>query len=250
MSGVLYLIPAPLADTAVNSILPEAVQTQANRLNHWVVESAKTARRWLKLYAPQRPMQQLCFYEMGQAKLPQQWQTLLAPLRAGHDVGLMSDAGCPGIADPGAILVRLAHQEGIRVVPLVGPCSILLGLMASGTCGQRFRFHGYLAIKPQARIQQLRQIEYAAKRYDEAQLFIETPYRNKALLATIIEVCADNSLLSIACDITGAHEFIATHSISQWRYLPTPSLHQQPTLFTLYHAADPMQPRRGVKAKR
>ncbi|MBL8508138.1 MAG: SAM-dependent methyltransferase, partial [Chitinimonas sp.] len=147
MKGTLYLVPAPLGEGPLEAILPQDVRTQANRIDHWVVENAKTARRFLKLYGPERVIAELKMMELNEHSKESELAALLAPLEAGHDVGVISEAGCPGVADPGANLVRLAHRRGIRVVPLVGPSSILLALMAAGASGQRFRFHGYLPVE-------------------------------------------------------------------------------------------------------
>ena len=160
---------------------------------------------------------------------------LLAPLLAGHDVGLLSEAGCPAVADPGANLVRLAHRAGIRVKPLVGPSSILLALMASGLVGQRFSFHGYLPAKPEERSKALKELEKRAGRDDAAQVFIETPYRNGAMLDGILAACQGDTVLSVACDLTLESEFIATKRVAEWPQA-LPDLHKRPCVFLLWRS--------------
>ncbi|WP_269532625.1 SAM-dependent methyltransferase [Chitinimonas sp. BJYL2] len=232
--GTLYLVPAPLGEGSLDSVLPADVRAIANRIDHWVVENAKTARRFLKLYGPERTIASLTMATLNEHTEAREVNALLAPLLAGHDVGVLSEAGCPGIADPGADLVRLAHAKGIRVVPLVGPSSILLALMAAGASGQRFRFHGYLPVDAGPRTERLRELERDSAKLDEAQLFIETPYRNDALIDAIAQTCRPQTMLTVARDVTTADELIASKPLSRWKNEPRPELHKRPAMFVLY----------------
>jgi len=233
MPGTLYLIPTPLGDSALDTILPEATRLVAARLTHFVVEHPKTARAFLKQVGTETPLQQLALAELNEHTRHAELEGLLAPLLAGHDVGLLSEAGCPAVADPGANLVRLAHRAGVRVRPLVGPSSILLALMASGLVGQRFAFHGYLPAKPDERSKALKDLEQRAQRDAAAQAFIETPYRNTAMLEGILAACRDDTLVTVACDLTLASEFIATRPVSGWR-TGLPDLNKRPCVFLIY----------------
>lgn len=218
--GTLYLIPTPLGDTPPAQVLPEETRQIAARLDTFIVEHPKSARAFLKRLGTVTPLQELTLLELNEHTRREALGALLEPLRAGSDVGLLSEAGCPAIADPGADLVRLAHRQGIRVRPLVGPSAVLLGLMASGLTGQRFAFHGYLPSKPEARLAAIRDLERRATRDAATQICIETPYRNRALLAALIETCADDTLLTLACDLTGGGERVESRSIADWRRAP------------------------------
>jgi 16S rRNA (cytidine1402-2'-O)-methyltransferase len=232
--GTLYLVPAPLGDAPLDATIPPDVRTLAGRLTHWVVEHPKTARAFIKAYAPTRAIAELQIETLNEHTPPHALAALLAPLEAGHDVGLMSEAGCPGVADPGAELVRLAHTKGISVMPLVGPSSLLLALMASGTCGQRFRFHGYLPVEAPARLERLKTLARDSAKHDEAQLFIETPYRNDALFDAVLAACPAQTLLTVARDLTTAEAFVATRTVEAWQRTPRPDLKKRPTVFVLY----------------
>jgi 16S rRNA (cytidine1402-2'-O)-methyltransferase len=233
VAGTLYLIPTPLGDTPLDLVLPEETRRVAARLTHFVVEHAKTARAFLKQVGTGVPLQQLDLAELNEHTRDNVLEALLAPLLAGHDVGLLSEAGCPAVADPGANLVRLAHRRGIRVKPLVGPSSILLALMASGLVGQRFAFHGYLPAKPDERAKALKELEQRAARDDAAQAFIETPYRNAAMLAGILAACRDDTLVTVACDLTLASELVATRRVAEWRKA-LPDLDRRPAVFLIW----------------
>ncbi|HEY9100612.1 SAM-dependent methyltransferase [Chitinimonas sp.] len=233
--GTLYLVPAPLGDDSpLDAILPADVRSTANRIGHWIVENAKTARRFLKLYGPERMMAELAMQELNEHTKDAELKALLAPLLAGQDVGLISEAGCPGVADPGANLVRLAHQQGIRVVPLVGPSSILLALMASGASGQRFRFHGYLPVEAGPRLERLRELERDSAKLDEAQLFIETPYRNDAMVDAVLQACRPTTQLTVARDLSCNDELVVSQPLSRWKSQPRPELKKRPAMFVLY----------------
>jgi 16S rRNA (cytidine1402-2'-O)-methyltransferase len=233
MPGRLYLVPSLLGATAPEDVLPARTIAIARGLARYVVENAKPARQFLKLLAPEIPIRDIAIAELGDAPSPARCTELLAPARAGHDLGLLSDAGCPGIADPGALLVAAAHREGIAVVPLVGPSSLLLALMASGMNGQGFAFHGYLPVKADARTGAIRTLEAVSRRDGSAQLFIETPYRNRALLEALIATCAPLTRLAVAADLTAASESIESRPIRDWRGRHAARYDKRPALFIL-----------------
>jgi 16S rRNA (cytidine1402-2'-O)-methyltransferase len=203
------------------------------RLDNFVVESEKSARHFLSTIKTIRPVRELNLNLLNEHTEQKDVNALLAPLLAGKDVGLMSDAGCPGVADPGAKLVELAHQKGIRVIPFVGPSSILLSLMASGFNGQQFTFLGYLPVDKTQRNQKLKEIEKRSLTNKETQIFIETPYRNQHMLEAIMSVCQPNTKLCIACDVSLTTELISSKTIASWRKSPLPDLHKRPTIFLL-----------------
>ncbi len=239
-TGTLYLIPTPLGEGELDVVLPAGVRATAARLRTFIVEHPKTARAFLKRVGTATPLQALRLIELNEHTPPAALEALLAPLLAGEDVGLVSEAGCPAVADPGADLVRLAHRRGIRVVPLVGPSSILLALMASGFNGQRFAFHGYLPVDRAERRQKLQELEGASRQRDETQIFIETPYRNRQLLESILETCRDETELCIAVALTTPAERVGTRTIAEWRREPW-ELDRLPAVFLLRAAA-----RRGI----
>jgi 16S rRNA (cytidine1402-2'-O)-methyltransferase len=232
--GTLYLVPAPLGQAPLDATIPPDVRALAGRLTHWVVEHPKTARAFIKAYAPARAIAELKIETLNEHTPPRALAALLAPLEAGHDLGLMSEAGCPGVADPGAELVRLAHARGMTVMPLVGPSSLLLALMASGACGQRFRFHGYLPVEAAARLERLKTLVRDSSKHDEAQLFIETPYRNDVLFDAVLAACPPQTLLTVARDLTTADAFVVTRTVEAWQRSSRPDLNKRPTVFVLY----------------
>ena len=230
--GTLYLIPVPLAkDASSKSFTPFLVNT-VNQIKEYIVENEKTARFFLKEAGLKTPQSELILHDYGKHSRSQNKTDYFKGLLAGNDVGLMSEAGCPGIADPGFDLIRMAHQKGIKVVPLVGPSSIVLALMASGFNGQHFAFHGYLPIDRAQRIKKLKELESFANRHRQTQLFIETPFRNNALLDDIIKNCHSKTELCIACNLTATDEFIQTKTISEWAK-KIPDLHKKPVIFIL-----------------
>ena len=235
-AGTLYLIPVTLGDDAIGKALPPEVVGIARGLETFVVENEKTARRFLSVLGTEKPVRELTLLRLDEHTPPSELPALLAPLRAGRNVGLMSEAGCPGVADPGAQLVALAHNAGIRVAPLVGPSSILLALMASGLDGQRFTFLGYLPNEKAARIQKLKEIEQRSRSQHETQIFIEAPYRNQHLLQDIVDHCQPQTRLCIACNLSLPDELIASRAVSAWKKSPLPDLHRQPTVFLLLGA--------------
>ncbi len=235
MAATLYLVPNTLgADdaTTLDAVLPTAVRAQAARLTYYVGENAKSTRAFLKKIGVERPLQQIEIRELNVNTPAAEIDHLLSPLSEGIDGGLISEAGCPAVADPGALLVRRAHQRGIRVVPLVGPSSILLALMASGLNGQRFAFHGYLPIAADERAKSLRELEQQSRRLQQTQIFIETPYRNQALLNALCTTCTPSTLLCVAVDLTLPNESIVTLPISAWRS-DTLELHKRTAIFLM-----------------
>ncbi|HWU34728.1 MAG TPA: SAM-dependent methyltransferase [Methylovorus sp.] len=231
--GTLYLIPVTLGDDRLDNALPTDVVSLARKLDTFVVENEKTARRFLSLIKTDKPVRELTLLTLNEHTEDKALPELLKPLLQGHNVGIMSEAGCPGIADPGARLVDLAHRKGIRVVPLVGPSSILLSLMASGLDGQRFSFHGYLPSDKAARIQRLKELERESQKWQQTQLFIETPYRNQHMLEDILAHCQGTTKLCVATNISLSTERIATRTVSEWKRQDLPDIHRQPTVFLL-----------------
>ena len=235
--GTLYLIPVTLGDDSIaqqiNHVIPPNVVAIAQKLEFFVVESEKSARQFLSAIKTAKPVRELTLNLLSEHTDEKTIPDLLKPLLAGQDVGLMSDAGCPAIADPGAKLVALAHQKGIRVVPFVGPSSILLSLMASGLNGQQFAFLGYLPVDKQARNLKLKEIEKRSQTHKETQIFIETPYRNMHMLEAILSTCNANTRLCIASQVSLADEFIVIKTINGWKQSVLPELHKKPTVFLL-----------------
>lgn len=231
MTGTLYLIPVPLGPTAPQESLPANVLTTVRPLAHFVVEQAKTARAFLKAAGTDTPLQELQLEELNEHTKADALDRLLDPLRAGHDVGLLSEAGCPAVADPGADLVALAQKENIRVVPLIGPSSLLLALMASGLNGQRFAFHGYLPAKEVERTKTLRDLESESRKRKQTQIFIETPYRNLALFNSIMQTCQPTTRLTVATDLTLSSESVTTRTVGHWKKQTPPDLERRPTVF-------------------
>jgi len=234
-AGTLFLIPTTLGESALAAVIPQEVQQRVRALDYFVAENPKTARAYLKLVGMSKPMQQLHIATLNEHTPDEAIAGMAAPLHAGQDMGVMSEAGCPGIADPGAKLVLYAQRHAIRVVPLVGPSSILLALMASGLNGQRFVFHGYLPVADAERGKALRELEKQSRRLNQTQIFIETPYRNQKLLRSILSACAGTTLLCVATEITLAGEDIRTMAVAQWKTNP-PQLDRRPALFLLLAA--------------
>ncbi len=232
--NTLYLLPTPLADDTAPQVLPPQVVAAVAALPYFLVENARTARRFVKSVAPQRVIEDIRFTVIDKDSTDAEVRAALVPLvQEGVDGGILSEAGCPGIADPGAALVREAHRLGLRVVPLVGPSSLLLALMASGLNGQQFAFHGYLPIEKAPRVAAIKTLEREAQQRQQSQLFIETPYRNGALFADLVAHLQPGTRLCVAADVTGAGEFIKTLIVADWRRLPAPELHKIPTVFVL-----------------
>ncbi len=212
--------------------MPVNIAALVASLTIFVVENAKTARQWLKWYGHPSEMRQLTIVELKAVDGRKALAAYLTPLMEGKNIGVMSEAGCPGVADPGANLVREAHRLGIRVAPLVGPSSILLALMASGLNGQRFRFHGYLPVDRIERAKAIAALEQSSRRDRETQLFIETPYRNGAMIDSLMATCSSQTLLCVAADMTGENEMVVTRTIGEWKK-QLPNLDKRPTVFLL-----------------
>ena len=233
MAGTLYLIPVPLGPTTPKDSLPANVLETIRPLTYFVVEEAKTARAFLKAAGTDTPLQALQIEELNEHTKADALDRLLAPLRAGNDIGLLSEAGCPAVADPGANLVALAQKENRRVVPLIGPSSLLLALMASGLNGQRFAFQGYLPAKEIERSKAIRDLETESRKRQQTQLFIETPYRNTAMFQSILQSCQPKTRLTVATDLTLTSEYVVTKTIQQWKKQTPPEIERRPTVFLL-----------------
>jgi len=233
MTGKLYLIPAPISQEDIAWVLPLAVQQCIADMAYFIVEHPKTARQFLKQINSKYALHEMSMRTLNEHTLSNELLALLDPLLAGHNVGLLSEAGCPAVADPGAELIRLAHKNAITVVPLVGPSSILLALMASGLNGQRFAFNGYLPIESEARVSKIMELEKLSARCDQTQIFIEAPYRNQKLLEQIVKTCCDGTDLCIASHLTFSSEMIATKSVKEWR-CSLPDINKIPTIFLLH----------------
>ena len=230
---VLYLIPCTLGDNPPMEVLPLTIRKTIEPLTHFIVENEKEARRFIKRIAPQKKQDELVLFPLNKFSNPMELQTYLAPMENGLSMGLLSDAGCPGIADPGAVMVKRAHAKSFIVKPLVGPSSILLAIMASGMNGQSFAFNGYLPIDKQERSWAIKRLEKHSGDYDQTQAFIETPYRNEQLLNDFIKTLSPTTQLSIACDLTLPTEWVKSAPIKQWRKIKV-DLQKRPAIF-LFH---------------
>jgi 16S rRNA (cytidine1402-2'-O)-methyltransferase len=238
MPGTLFLIPNTLGETeALANVLPEQVQHITSQLDYFVAENAKTARAFLKLVNAQhplaKPLQEIKISELNVNTPAAALAGLLAPMLAGQDGGLVSEAGVPAVADPGADLVRLAHQHNIPVRPLVGPSSLLLAVMASGLNGQSFAFNGYLPTDAAQRAVRIKELEQRSRKEKQTQLFIETPYRNAAMLEALVAACAPGTLVCVATDLSLPSETIRTMTAAQWKTAKAPDFHKKPTVFLL-----------------
>ena len=229
----LYLIPTTLGETALDTILPAQNDQILISLKYFIVENIRTARRFLKKVNREINIDELTFFELNQHTSPEEISTFLKPMQEGQDMGVISEAGCPAVADPGADVVAIAQQRNYVVKPLVGPSSILLSLMASGFNGQSFTFHGYLPIQQSDRAKMLKKMEVQIYNNNQTQLFIETPYRNMKMLEDILTVCMPDTKLCIAVDITLETEFIKTKTVKEWKS-QKPDLNKRPCIFLLY----------------
>ncbi len=231
-SGKLYLIPTTLGTSNPEEVLPASIKRIFEKIDHYIVENEKTARRSIKQVDQEKNQSSLKLSLLNKYTDPAELSNFLNPCKEGINVGLLSEAGCPGVADPGAEIVKLAHQIGIQVVPLVGPSSILLAMMGSGMNGQSFTFNGYLPIDKKERKQELKTLERNSAERNQAQLFIETPYRNNNLLEDMKQILNPATRLCIACDLTLPSEFILTKSIMDWDKTKV-DLHKRPTIFII-----------------
>ena len=233
--GVLYMIPCPISDqTAVYDVVPEANRRVMDSLDYFIVENIRSARRFLSKAGISRKIDELEFVELNEHTIAgQAVEAMVKPLLAGRSAGVISEAGVPGVADPGALVVEACHKHNIRVVPLIGPSSILLAMMASGLNGQSFAFNGYLPVKPPERSKAIKALERRAHTEQQSQIFIEAPYRNVKLMEQMLQVCAAESKLTVACDITSPEELIVTRTIAQWRKCGVPDIAKRPTIFII-----------------
>ena len=231
METALYLIPVELGDTPQERVLPRYNHDVILKIRHFIVEEVRSARRFLKRVDRDIDIDVLTFYPMGKHADAALFAQYLKPLEAGESIGVISEAGCPAVADPGADVVAIAQKKGFRVVPLVGPSSMIMAVMASGLNGQSFAFHGYLPIDPADRIKRLKQLEERAVREHQTQLFIETPYRNAKLFATLCQTLRPQTRLCIAAGITTDDEWICTRTIADWKRHPLPDLSKIPAIF-------------------
>jgi 16S rRNA (cytidine1402-2'-O)-methyltransferase len=232
LAGTLFLLPCPIADGTAGDVLPAGVLQIARGLSYFLAENAKSTRAFLKAIGHPQPLRELNIVEIGHEPAAAAVGGWLDPISGGRDGALVSEAGCPAVADPGANVVAAAHARGIRVRPLVGPSALLLALMGSGLNGQQFRFCGYLPVAAEQRARRLLALERDS-RSGETQAFIETPYRNSALFETILATCAPGTRLTVAVDLTGGSEYVRTQSVSDWRRDARPPLDRRPAVFLL-----------------
>lgn len=232
LSGKVYLIPTPLGDTNPLDVIPLRIKKIIENIDYYIVENEKSARGFIKSVCPNKAQNKLQIFLLNKFTDPQDIPSFLSPCLEGHDVGILSEAGCPGIADPGAQVVSYAHQQNIPVVPISGPSSIVLALMCSGLNGQHFTFHGYLPISKPERKQTLKKIEKTSGELNQSQIFIETPYRNDGLLEDMLATLSPTTQLCVACDLTLPTEFIRTQTVAQWKKNKV-ELHKRPCVFIL-----------------
>ncbi len=233
METALYLIPCTLGDTPVETVLPEYNKAIVQGIRHFIVEDVRSARRFLKKVDREIDIDALTFYALNKHTSPEAISGYLKPLEAGEPMGVISEAGCPAVADPGADVVAIAQRRGLKVVPLVGPSSIILSVMASGFNGQSFAFHGYLPIEPGERAKRLKFLEQRAYTEHQTQLFIETPYRNNKMVEDILHNCRPQTRLCIAANITCEGEYIRTRTVKEWQGR-VPDLSKIPCIFLIY----------------
>jgi 16S rRNA (cytidine1402-2'-O)-methyltransferase len=232
MKGKLYLLPTTLGENEPLEVMPYSVKTMVELIDHYIVENEKSARRFIKKIAPKKSQPSLTIMKLDKYAEELETRTFLDVCEQGISVGLLSEAGVPAVADPGATIVKLAHEKGIKVVPLVGPSSILMALMASGMNGQNFAFNGYLPIDNSDRKKAIKNLEKLSKEKNQSQIFIETPYRNEKMFADLKSALTPATLLCIAVDITLPNEYIKTYSIADWKK-QSPDLHKRPAIFII-----------------
>lgn len=230
---ILYLIPVTMGDTTIDKVLPRYNTEIINSLSYFIVENVRSARRFLKKCNPEIDIDALTFYELNKHTLPKDISTFMNPMKLGESIGVISEAGCPAIADPGADVVAIAQREGYKVVPLVGPSSILMSLMASGFNGQSFAFHGYLPIDGNERVKKIKQLESRVYNEEQTQIFIETPYRNNQMAEDILLHCKPQTKLCIAMNISCDDENIVTKKVGAWKG-KLPNMHKHPCVFLIY----------------
>ena len=230
--GKLYLIPTLLGDTEPLEVLPLSIKRVVEGLEYFIVENERSARRFIKKLTPRKSQDSLQLFLLNKYTEPELLPEYLEPCLKGHSVGVLSEAGCPAVADPGASIVRLAHEKGIQVVPLVGPSSLLLALMASGMNGQNFAFNGYLPIDLQERRVRIKELEKRSAELGQSQLFMETPYRNDKLFAELLQILRKDTRLCVAADLTLKTEFIRTLKVEEWKSQET-DLNKRPAIFVI-----------------
>ncbi|MBQ0787499.1 MAG: SAM-dependent methyltransferase [Oceanihabitans sp.] len=231
--GKLYLIPTTLGDNAPLEVLPISVKKVIEQVDTFIVENEKNARRFIKSIEPRKQQSSLTLFPLNKFTDPTELPSYLEPCLQGKNVGLLSDAGCPGVADPGADIVKIAHDKNIQVVPLVGPSSILLAMMSSGMNGQSFTFNGYLPIDKDEKKQEIKHLERLSFEKNQSQLFIETPYRNNKMLEDMCQYLESNTQICVACDITLPTEYIKTKTVHEWKKNKV-DLHKRPTIFIIH----------------
>ncbi|MAC86826.1 MAG: SAM-dependent methyltransferase [Gammaproteobacteria bacterium] len=232
MKGKLYLLPTTLGENEPLEVMPYSVKTMVELIDHYIVENEKSARRFIKKITPKKSQPSLTIMKLDKYAEELETRTFLDVCELGISVGLLSEAGVPAVADPGATIVKLAHEKGIKVVPLVGPSSILMALMASGMNGQNFAFNGYLPIDNSDRKKTIKDLEKLSKDKNQSQIFIETPYRNEKMFTDLKSALNPGTLLCIAVDITLPNEYIKTYSIANWKK-QSPDLHKRPAIFII-----------------
>ena len=233
LKGKLYLIPTTLGEMNPDDVLPQTVKRAIDFIDDYIVENEKTARKFIKSIHPEKVQNSLRISSLNKRTEVAEYNAMIAPCLTGLNVGLMSEAGCPGVADPGAVIVKIAHEKGIQVVPLVGPSSILLAMMGSGMNGQSFAFNGYLPIDKSDKKAALKNFENLSSTKNQSQIFIETPYRNNKLLEDLLQILQPNTDLCIATDITLPTEYIKTFRVADWKKIKV-DLHNRPTIFILH----------------
>lgn len=233
METALYLLPVTLGDTPVDKVLPPYNREIIVNIKYFIVEDVRSARRFLKKVDPSIDIDGVAFYELNKHTPPAAISGYLQPLVEGHSMGVISEAGCPAIADPGADVVAIAQRKCLKVIPLVGPSSIILSVMGAGFNGQNFAFNGYLPIEPTERVRRLKELENRAYQESQTQIFIETPYRNQKLLEEILRVCRPQTRLCIAANITCDNEYIRTRSLREWKG-NLPELNKIPCIFLIF----------------
>lgn len=232
-TGKLYLIPTTLGDCDIQDVLPQAINRAIDFIDFYIVENEKTARKFIKSVNPAKVQATLQLSLLNKHTEISEHNKMIQPCLEGKNIGLMSEAGCPGVADPGAVIVKLAHEKGIQVIPLVGPSSILLAIMASGMNGQSFTFNGYIPIDKSEKKSALKNLEKLSQDKNQSQIFIETPYRNNKMLENILQALQPNTHLCVATDITLPTEYIKTMRVSEWKKAVV-DLHNRPTIFIIH----------------
>ncbi|SDG45327.1 16S rRNA (cytidine1402-2'-O)-methyltransferase [Bacteroidales bacterium KHT7] len=234
MENALYLLPVTLGDTEIDNVLPSYNREIIRQIKFFIVENVRSARRFLKKVDRDINIDELTFYLMDKHTDAAKMASYLKPLEEGNAIGVISEAGCPAVADPGADVVAVAQRKNLRVIPMVGPSSIIMSVMGSGFNGQSFAFNGYLPIEPAERTKRIKQLETRAYTEDQTQLFIETPYRNHKMLEELLRTCKPSTRLCIASGITCAEEYIHTHTIAEWKKIKLHDLSKIPTIFLIY----------------